>query len=287
LYDLQPSQRIRNELLALGIDPDDGTSPVETLELQKVDGMRYEADRGTDLFRGHIDARYGSNTELSVLDVGSGFGGPSRLLALKRPKTNLVALEFVPEISSLAKNLTQRSEVSGCIQHVTGDITKLDGDTLIVNIDPSIQVLPFQAAQAVLTLLHVFDIEKALANVFPLLEDNGIMYIEDFWVLDSEKVSEQAKEHLEKRVGCPRLPMTQSEWNATLTGVGFCTVEFEDVTANWRPWIYERASEYEQMMDRHIRVQGQQGATHMLEFYQTMDTLFSTELKGCRIVARK
>ena len=279
LYKLQPSRRITNELLELGIDPS-SSDPIHVITLNKIDGMRYEGDVGTCIFIDYLDATFGMNEKVSVLDVGSGFGGPSRLLALKRPNTHLVALEFVPEISTLAKDLTQRCpEVADRVKHITGDATKLSDAVL------GTSQQQFHAAQSVLALLHIPDLRTALTKIYERLEVGGFLYIEDFWVKDSLTMVEQS--YLMERVGCPRMPLLQSEWSDCLRQVGFQHVDFQDVTSLWQPWIHGRAQEYSNNIGRHERVHGLQCSQLVLEFYQTMDSLFSRGLKGCRIVAVK
>ena len=279
LYTLQPSLRITNELVELGIDPT-SSDPIAVIILNKIDGMRYEGDVGTCIFIDYLDATFGKNSRVSVLDVGSGFGGPSRLLALKRPNTHLVALEFVPEISTLAQELTQRCpEVKDRVKHVTGDAAQLSDSVL------GTSQQQFHAAQSVLALLHIPDLRTALSRIYERLEVGGFLYIEDFWVHDSLTSVEQS--HLMERVGCPRMPLLQTEWCDCLRQVGFQQVDFQDVTSSWQPWIHGRAQEYSNNIERHERVQGPQCSQLVLEFYQTMDSLFSRGLKGCRIVAFK
>lgn len=278
LYTLAPSQRIRNELLEIGIDIDnDNDTTIDVETLNQVDGMRYEASQGTEMFRTHLDEEFGQDTVVTVLDVGSGFGGPSRLLALTRPGTKLVALELVPEISDLARALTERTQVSDSVTHVTGDVCS--------SLSTSQR---FHSAQAVLTLLHVPDIHQALSSVCQQLQPNGTMYIEDFCT-ESGGMSEKSLGYLKDIIGCPRgAPMTREAWIACLQEAGFHgDVEFQEVTDAWQPWVHERSLAYAKDMNRHVRVQGKEIAKRMLEFYETMDTLFSTELRGCRILAKK
>lgn len=279
LYTLSPSQRIRNELIERGIDIDQIDTTVNVRTLNEVDEMRYEANVGTDLFRSYLDAQFGKDTLLSVLDVGSGFGGPSRLLAVTRPNiTKIVALELVPEISELAQVLTERTIVADSITHVTGDVCG------------SLPLPNFHAAQGVLALLHMPDLDGALSSICQHLQPNGIMYIEDFCRdTTAGDISDKSLKCLTDVVGCPRgAPLTREEWIATLKGAGFQgKIEFHDVTDAWRPWVHERRLAYVHHMDRHIRVHGEEPANHMLEFYEMMDALFSTELRGCRILAHK
>jgi 2-polyprenyl-3-methyl-5-hydroxy-6-metoxy-1,4-benzoquinol methylase len=282
LYKLAPSQRIRKELIERGIDIDkhsDTTIDVHTLN--EIDGMRYEASHGTDIFKRHLDSQFGKDSSISVLDIGSGFGGPARLLALTRPNTRLVALELVPEISEIAQTLSERTQVSDSVTHVTGDICGCSS---------LLPLQQFHALQAALSLLHVPDIQSALTSACQKLEPNGVMYIEDFCIQESDvAISEKSLNALKHVVGCPRgSPMTRDEWVTCLKDAGFQgDIDFQDVTDTWQPWVHERRLVYEKDMDRHVRVHGQEAANLMLEFYETMDSLFSTELRGCRILAKK
>ena len=279
VYTLEPSRRIENELVELEIDPS-SSEPTEVLILNKIDGMRYEGDVGTLIFKHHLDTCFGPEMNVHVLDIGSGFGGPSRLLALKRPKTSLVALEYIPEISNLAQALTQRCpEVADYVTHVTGDVSQLN-DEILGTSDQ------FHAAQAVLSLLHVPDLPTALTKICNRLKVGGIIYIEDFWVKNNLTTASH-NSYLMERVGCPRMPLSEDEWTNCLHQAGFDRVTFQDVTSSWQPWIHMRAEEYGKCMDRHERVHGEQCAKHMLEFFQTMDSLFTKDLKGCRILAIK
>ena len=277
LYTLEPGQRIRNELDELGIDPD-GLQDTNVLLLNKIDGMRYEDEKGTLVFIDYINQQFGSESQVNVLDVGSGFAGPARLLAFKRPTTNVTALEFVPEISTMAQSLTQRCpEVKDKIQHKIGNVEKLS------------EILPdrkFHAAQGVLTFCHVPDLEVALIQVHSRLEEDGMLYIEDFWA--SQELSQNQEQCLSTVVGCVRMPPSNVAWCGLLSKAGFATVEFEDVTKSWQAWVQKRSQFYTDTMERHVRVHGEQGARHMLDFYSSVDKLFASgNLKGCRILAKK
>lgn len=290
LYTLAPCQRIENELRELGIDPV-GSADSDVLLLNKIDGMRYEDDVGTQIFIDHINKNFGTDSRVSVLDVGSGFGGPSRLLCHNRGNTEVTALEYIFEISQLANSLTERCPtVRDRIQHISGDVTTLDQKLLEKSNDDDKTTTTFHAAQAVLSLLHVPDLELALSQVYNHLADDGILYIEDFWATASSDnaLTEDQQGMLQERCGCPRMPLSNVAWCDLLSKVGFATVDFDDVTSSWQPYLSGRVGDYKKNMDRHVRVHGTEGANHMLEFYTTMDSLFSSgDLKGCRILARK
>lgn len=287
LYTLAPCQRIENELRELGIDPV-GSADSDVLILNKIDGMRYEDDVGTQILINHLDKNFGTDSRVSVLDIGSGFGGPSRLLSHNRTNTTVTALECISEISQLANSLTERCPtVRDRIQHLSGDVTTLD-QKLLESGGGNNKTTTFHAAQAVLSLLHVPDLELALSQVHNHLADDGLLYIEDFWATTSDKMTEDQQGMLQERCGCHRMPLSNVAWCDLLSKVGFATVDFDDVTSSWQPYLSERAGDYKENMDRHVRVHGKEGANHMLEFYTTMDSLFSSgDLKGCRILAKK
>ena len=79
-------ERIDNELRARGIEEG---SEVEPHVLPKIDSMHYEGD---DAIMAAIQA-LGLSSSSRVLDIGSGFGGPARVLAAEA-KCSVLAMEL-------------------------------------------------------------------------------------------------------------------------------------------------------------------------------------------------
>eukprot|EP00568_Trieres_chinensis_P001719 CAMPEP_0183304082 /NCGR_PEP_ID=MMETSP0160_2-20130417/9296_1 /TAXON_ID=2839 ORGANISM="Odontella Sinensis, Strain Grunow 1884" /NCGR_SAMPLE_ID=MMETSP0160_2 /ASSEMBLY_ACC=CAM_ASM_000250 /LENGTH=150 /DNA_ID=CAMNT_0025467071 /DNA_START=77 /DNA_END=525 /DNA_ORIENTATION=- len=125
-------ERIENELRKRGIEllpngdggigGDSSSSsstfvPLDPKSISSVDSMHYEGD----------DAVYSCIERANVgpasvlLDVGSGFGGPARVLA-ERTGCDVVALEMQGDVHETAEKLTASCDLGdGTVRHVRGD----------------------------------------------------------------------------------------------------------------------------------------------------------------------
>jgi hypothetical protein len=132
----------------------------------------------------------------------------------------------------------------------------------------------------------VSNLEVVLRLVHGRLTENSILYIEDVWA--SQDLSREQQELVLTMGGNDRMPPSNVDWCDLLSKVGFATVEFQDVTKSWQPWTQERWQSYRDTMERHVRVQGEQPAQHILACYSKVDQIFrSGALKGCQILAKK
>ena len=78
------------------------------------------------------------------------------------------------------------------------------------------------------------------------------------------------------------------QYVADLAAAGFEDVEFEDVTAEWAPFVSSRAAAFIAASERNTRVHGAVVAAELERFYATVDGLFgSGALGGVRITATK
>lgn len=276
-------RRIRNELVELGIDPDDESQEINIHVLNTIDDTRYHCtnESAVHIFVDLINRHFGSDS-VHVLDMGSGMAGRARILAYRRPATNVLALEWVPGLSTLAHSLSRRcTEVKDKVRHISATV-----EELLEPMGWSDEIEQFHAAQCVMSLCRVSNLEVVLRLVHRRLKDNGILYIEDLWA--SQDLSQEHQELVSTLVGNTRRPLSNVDWCDLLSKVGFATVEFQDMTKSWQPWTEKRWQSYRDSMERHVRVQGEQPAQHILTCYYEADQIFrSGDLKGCRILAKK
>ena len=101
---------------------------------------------------------------MSILEIGSGIGGPARHIANKTGAT-VFALELQPDQNKLASDLTERCGLSQRIIHVCGDV-------LTHNLNGK----KFDAIVSWLALYHIKDHNTLLQKCFDLLNPNGLFY---------------------------------------------------------------------------------------------------------------
>ena len=116
-------ERIDNEIRARGID--DSTSEIDVHLLSQIDSMHYEGD---DAIMAAIRLLNLSSSS-KVLDIGSGLGGPARILAAEA-KCSVLAMELQGDLHDKASELTARCKLNGLVTHSHADILHCDMNTI-------------------------------------------------------------------------------------------------------------------------------------------------------------
>ena len=130
-------ERVYNELKELGKD-DSEALLVE--ELTDFDQLHYYGTAAIDFSINKI----GIDSNMTILDIGSGIGGPARYIANKTG-ANVIALELQADQNEIALDLTERCGLSKNVKHVCGDFLTYDWDGK-----------KFDAIISWLTFYHIF-----------------------------------------------------------------------------------------------------------------------------------
>ena len=113
---------VKTELTARGMLQSDSIDPIA---LSEIDSMHYEGNNAIE----DAVAAMKLTSSSTVLDIGSGFGGISRVLS-SYSKCNSTALELQPDISEMAQYLTKKCNLDNLVKHELGDILTFDLDKL-------------------------------------------------------------------------------------------------------------------------------------------------------------
>jgi cyclopropane fatty-acyl-phospholipid synthase-like methyltransferase len=264
--------RIENELRWRGIGDDAALNPQE---LSSIDSMHYEGD---DAIRAAIKALNLSSAS-HVLDIGSGFGGPARLLAAEA-KSSVVAMELQLDIHEMATSLTKRCHLDDLVSHFHGDI--LHCDLSSIGAGPG----SFDAVVSWLVFLHISDKHALFSKCNEMLKaEGGKLFCDDFFMLKSF-TSEQDRS-LKNDVYCADLP-SKVEYIQELECCGFHNITFEDRTGPWTVYVNERLKEFVANRERFESIHGEPPYKHLLHFYTAIVNLFNSgSLGGVRITAEK
>lgn len=265
-------QRVYNELKAAGF-PADG--PLKVEDCLPFDQMHYLGEEAM-LEAGKV-LKAGKGKKL--MDLGSGFGGPARFMALTF-ECEVVGLELQKELVAGCTELSQRMEAQlqgratfrqGCATDAAS-FAGLEGQV--------------DGIYSMLTILHIPDRHLVWPLAFKALKPDGRMYHEDFFM---KKPFTAEEEHLLADVVGTSLPLAaEAEYVKQLETAGFTDIEFSDMSEEWADFVAERHRKYEANRTRHVEVQGQALYDTMLQFYQAMDTLFAGgNLGGVRVTATK
>jgi cyclopropane fatty-acyl-phospholipid synthase-like methyltransferase len=256
-------ERVHNELAVI----DGGLGgPLTVEQLTPFDQYHY---LGTDAVDAAI-AALGLTSEMRVLDIGSGIGGPARYIA-SRSGAHVTALELQPDLDAVAADLTARCGLGDLVEHRCGNVLDGVGET-------------YDAIVSFLCFLHIADRKRLLAVCRDALVPGGAMYIEDF-AKAREPTNEEA-DMLRVKVQCPTLP-TPGEYEAQLREAGFDDIDIVDVTPQWCDFTRARLDQFRAARARNVTVHGVEIVDGLDDFYATIVQLFEGgAVGGVTVLAR-
>ena len=258
--------RVERELSARGIDPE---KPLSVEALFDLDQLHYH---GPEAVRAAID-RLGLTTGDRVIDVGSGLGGPARLLA-SEGGCRVTAVELQPDLDQLAARLTRRTGLEQRIEHRCEDFLTAERP------EPG-----FDALVSWLTFLHIPERSKLLERCFECLRPGGSILVEDFYARPG--LGPEQQDMLKNEVYCRELPSWE-QYREQIEAAGFDRIEMEDMSAGWSRFVSDRLGEFRRGKERFVAIHADDAFEALEHFYSVMVELFgSGGLGGLRWSARR
>ena len=258
--------RIYNELKELGKND---SEPLLVEELTNFDQLHYHGTAAVDF---SIE-KLGINSNMTILEIGSGIGGPARYIA-NRTGATVIALELQPDQNEIALNLTERCGLSKNVKHVCGDFLTYNWEGK-----------KFDAIVSWLTLYHIFERKILLQKCFDSLKLGGFFYAEDLFSrkpFNNEELSELLKDIYGNYL--PDIETYRSE----IEKIGFNLIFCQDMSNKWTKFTRTRYLSYNQQKNRHIRVHGEKIYNSINSFYAFINRYFAKgKLGGIRVIAKK
>ena len=258
--------RIYNELKELGKND---SEPLLVEELTDFDQLHYYGTEAIDFSINKI----GIDSNMTILEIGSGIGGPARYIANKTGAT-VIALELQSDQNEIALDLTERCGLSKNVKHVCGDFLTYDWEGK-----------KFDAIVSWLTLYHIFEHKILLQKCFDSLQPGGFFYAEDLFSrkpFNKEELSELLKD-----IYGNYLPDIQT-YKSEIEKIGFNLIFCQDMSDEWTKFTRNRYLSYNQQKDRHLRVHGAEIYNSINSFYAFIDRYFAKgKLGGIRVIAKK
>ncbi len=259
-------QRIYNELEARGLNKD---APLNVHDLSSFDQYHY---LGTDSVDDAINS-LNIGSEDTVLEIGSGIGGPARYLA-EKTGCHVTALELQRELNDIAFDLTQRCRLSHRVKHVCGDILEFNEENI-----------SFDYVVSWLAFLHIPDRNSLLSKCYDVLKADGKMFIDDYYRRGEFKDNELAV--LSNDISCDYLP-SKDDYKKQLIDKGFTEVEIVDKTDSWKNFVQERKEKFIQTRESQIEIHNHIVVDELEDFFEKVSWLFNGgNLGGLRIIAKK
>ena len=134
-------------------------------------------------------------------DIGSGLGGPARVLAELNPNVSVVACEYQSDLNAKAKYLTDRCSLTHRVSHVQSDFLETSYEN------------EFDGIMSMLAFLHIPNKQKLFKKCIHSLKSGGKIFVEDY--IKTGELTKARFKVLNKHLTHPR-PQTTS--NSRKTG---------------------------------------------------------------------
>ena len=256
----------------------DGPLSVEDLcALGHLDQYHYLGTEACD----EVAELLGLTTSSTLLDVGSGIGGPARYLAATTG-CSVVGIELQADLGEAAAALTARVPgLSDRVRFATGCAT-----------DPALPIAAsflsdngFDHAMSLLVNLHAPDRETLLAAMHARLKPGATFVIEDFAALAPLESAEA--DTLLNLVKAPSVSSV-SAYVAELESVGFVDIDAFDMSPVWTEWCAARSDQYMRSEADAVALHGRAIFESRAHFYQAIADLFAGgRVGGVRLTGRK
>ncbi|MFT4716936.1 MAG: sarcosine/dimethylglycine N-methyltransferase [Paracoccaceae bacterium] len=216
---LYPSaERILVELRHRGY-ADSAALDIETLA--QLDQLHYHGTDALDQALGILAL----NPKMQVLEIGSGWGGPSRYLA-HRSNAQVHALELQPDFHEVASGLTARAGLADRVSHIRGDFHE-------VEITPAF----YDAVVSWLALYHIPQRQKFITKSFDVTKPGGTFFSEDLIFVG--ELDPNDTDDLHRNLFTNSLVSIEC-YQQTLEVAGYQDVKCVDMTQNWKTYTADR-----------------------------------------------
>ena len=258
--------RIFNELKEVGKDK---SKLLKVEDLIKFDQLHYCGTDAVDF--AIINTKI--NSSKSILEIGSGIGGPARYIGYKTG-ASVTALELQEDQHKIAVDLTNKCKLLKFVNHIRGDILNYNWKNK-----------KFNVVVSWLALYHIKDHSKLLKNCYKLINENGYFFAED--LISIKKLSTKNLSELSIDLYAKYLPTYEMYLN-DLEKKGFEIIYHKNMTKKWAKFVRKRKLSYENNMNRNIRVHGEKTYKNINHFYKIVDKYFSAQkLGGIKVIAKK
>jgi len=258
--------RIFNELRDIGKDK---SKFLKIEDLINFDQLHY---CGTDAVDFAIKKTQ-INSNKSILEVGSGIGGPARYIAYKT-KASVTALEIQADQNKIAEDLTKKCKLSKNVKNIKGDILNYNWKNK-----------KFNVLVSWLAFYHIKNQKKLLDNCFNLIKKNGYYYAED--LICEKKINTRNLTELSKELYANYLP-TYEKYLSLLEKKGFKIIYHRNMSSKWARFVKKRKLSYQKNKNRNIRVHGKITYGNIGYFYKIVHKHFKLKnIGGIRVVAKK
>lgn len=209
----------------------------------------------------------------TILEVGAGWGGPSRYIAAKAG-AQLTALELQDDFSRIGAEVTRRCGLSGLVRHQTDDFLTVDYGEI-----------RFDHVVSWLALYHIPCRAEYTAKIHDLLRPQGTLFIED---LTAGPAHGSTDETVLNRELFASSMVSHADYVKSLTDAGFEIIYADDMTEDWRAFTTTRLDLFDQNREAYVAIHGEALFNDKRHFYAKIVEYFTASaIGGIRVAARR
>lgn len=258
---------IENELLARGKSFNSSDLPIE--DLLPLDQDHFGGVNATQNCINAVNIVHDS----TVLDIGSGLGGPSRYIAWKTG-CSIDGVEIQADRYQCAVDLTRRVGFKEKVQFILGDVRQI-----------AIKDATYTHVISFLSILHIIGKRNLLKNIGDMLKTGGRIYIEDY--CRGKGYTPEQKKFLLETISCPSL-LSKNGYIGRLKTGGVQIDEEYDMTTEWSNLAKRRCDDFENNMTEKIKIHGREPIQKAIQFSKDVLKLFNNNIiTGIRLVGTK
>ena len=200
-----------------------------------------------------------------VLDVGSGMGGPARWLAHKFG-CHVTGLDLTDSRVLGARRLTERVGLSGLVEFVQGDATRMP-----------FPMSNFDALVSQEVWCHIPEKDALFAECARVLKPTGKIAFTDIMIVG--ELSSADEQHLARGMKIPR-PATLSEYRTLADTNGLAISATTDLSEAWNAILVGRLAMYRSLRDTTVAKFGEERFHEYDRAYEHFVGLFTRGILG-------
>ena len=244
-------------------------SPLTVDAVSAFDQLHYH---GADSVRYGV-GQLGIDANGRVLEIGAGWGGPSRVIAAATG-ARVVALELQPDFHSVGESLTARCGLADLVSHQRADFLTVD-----------YPAGSFDHAVSWLALYHIPDRAAYTAKIHHLLRPGGMLFIED--LMQGTAYAAADAETLNRELFSNSM-VSAADYVESVERAGFEVVAADTMTQDWRAFTTERLAAFDANRAGFIARHSEALFEARRHFYAKIVEYFTADaIGGMRLVARK
>jgi cyclopropane fatty-acyl-phospholipid synthase-like methyltransferase len=261
------AQSILTDLSAQGFPPGSAISPADAYPF---DQLHYH---GVESVAHGIEA-CGIMPGQSVLEVGAGWGGPSRCIATETGAL-VTALELQADFNAVGEEVSARCGLSELVRHLEGDFLTED-----------LPQKQFDHVVSWLALYHIPGRATLSQKMHDVLRPGGMLFFED--LMQGSAFDALADPDALSRELFANSLVSKDQSVHALEQAGFEVVEARTMTEDWRAFTTSRLALFDQRREAFIALHGEALFTARRHFYAKIVEYFTSDaIGGLQVTARR